>query len=392
LGSFLVLCVFGFASKSQAQNIPYSLDTMQTPMPGGLVLQAVGTESGYYDTNPLLVTRGAKALWGSITSPEIIVSDKTPLTTFSSDTLVNSNNFNQSAFDSNDVHSKVSIRDQMQRWSAGFSGNVDYDTTRTSELSNYNFTVAPVRHLGETLTPDIGYNFLPTDKLDLAAGYTESQYSNSIFTNYSTSSVTPTYSHDFDQQNTGSIFLQAQQYRALSGPSNTIDTIGPAIGWQRAFTEQLTGKISVGYQEIHEYGSLIPHQAWTPQYNFYGDLTYKAAQDQFTASASRAEYPFGNGTEALLTQVTLGDTHKVNELFSIGVNAGYQTASYQFEAPGDLNSLISGGGNVTYHVTPKLDLSTTYQYRYENLVGTTSSAEDNVVLVSLSFKPGAWTY
>jgi hypothetical protein len=187
--------------------------------------------------------------------------------------------------------------------------------------------------------------------------------------------------------------MQAQQYRALSGPANTIDTIGPSIGWQRTFTERLTGKVAVGYQEMREYGALSgANQTWTPQYNFYGDLTYKGDQDQLKASASRAEYPFGNGTEALLTQFSVGDTHQINELFSIGANGSYQTASYQFDAPGNLDSITSASGNLTYHMTPQLDLSTSYQYRYENLVGVSSSAQDNVVMVSLSFKPDVWTY
>src|ERR1700733_11039433 len=69
-------------------------------LPGGLTVQAVGTETGTWESNPLLLTTGATALYGSITSPELIINDSTPTKKFMADTLINENQFNQSNFDS----------------------------------------------------------------------------------------------------------------------------------------------------------------------------------------------------------------------------------------------------------------------------------------------------
>src|ERR1700722_2828278 len=104
-------------------------------------IQAVLGETGSWDSNPLMQINGARSLYGSTTSPELIFSDNTPTIKFSADTLVNENLFNLSSFDSTDVHENVNFMDQgSPRWSYGGQAKLDYDTTRTSEVSNFNLT------------------------------------------------------------------------------------------------------------------------------------------------------------------------------------------------------------------------------------------------------------
>jgi len=391
------LCALGllaFASSAYAQNAAtvYTMDAPKYQVPGGLTAQAAATETGYYDSNPLLLTTGERSLWGSITSPEFIIGDKTPETTVASDTIFTRNTFNQTNFDSNDVHSKLNLAQQNDKWATSFLGNVDYDTTRTSELSVYNnLHTTPVRHLGESLNPQIAYSFLPTDKLSLLGNYSEAQYGNTVFTDYHSYSISPTYSHSFDERNLGFISLEAQRYQALDNGENINDTVGPSIGWQKTFTEQLSGKASVGFQETRQKTVTTPNPAWTAQYNYAGSLNFRGDQDLISANASRSEYPFGNGTEALLTQLTLSETHALNPLFSLGAQGSYEFASYQASSAGSLQSLASGTGNVTYHMTDQVDLTATYEYEYETLIGNSNSAQKNIGLLSISYHPTPWT-
>jgi hypothetical protein len=396
------LALFGVAAclliagtqKASAQSTQYAMDAPSYTAPGGLTLQALGTESFSYNSNPLLLTTGAKSLWGSITSPEMLWVDKTPTSSILSDTVFSSNNFNQSDFNSNDVHSKLSTATQTEQWNASFLGSVDYDTTRTSEISVYNnLRPTPVRHLGENLTPEIGYSFLPTDTVSLTGGYSESQYASSVFTDYHTYSITPSYTHNFDPMNAGVVSFEAQRYQALQGPNSITDTVGPTIGWKKTFTEQLSGTANIGIQETRQQNPGQPQSGWTQDVNYLGSLIYNGEQDLVNATASRSEYPFGNGTEALLTNLSLSETHALNPLFSISGLGNYQSATYQSTATGDLKSLAAGSANVTYHMTAHLDLTATYEYQYETLEGGGSnSARNNMGLLSLTYRPTAWTF
>ena len=359
--------------------------------PGGLSVAAVGTETGYFDTNPLLLTSGAKSLFGSITTPELVVNDVTPTTTIYSDTLVNANVFNQSNFNSNDVHSVLNLTNQTERWGTGLLGQLDYDTTRSSELSNYNFQVNPVRHFGGEVAPQVSYNILPTDKILVQGAYQTSQYDGHTFIDYNTISATPTYTHAFDEMNSGVVTLQAQRYTATSGPSDQVDTIGPTIGWIGILTPQIRANANVGVQVTQQTGAQIMDSGWQTNYIFSGGLAFKGEQDDATVNATRSQYPFGNGTEALLTTLTAADTHAINRLFSVGGGLSYQSADYESAAIGNLKSLFAGTGNIAYHATDQIDVTAQYQYRRETLDGTGSDATENMATLSLTYHPKAWT-
>ena len=387
--------VFGslaYATSAQAQSTQYAMDSTTYVMQGGLTAQAIGTETAYYDSNPLLLTTGARGLWGSVTSPELVLGDKTQISTIASDTIFINNNFNQSAFDSNDVHSKLNVSKQLEHWSTSFQGTLDYDTTRTSELSNYNHVnTAPVRHLGESLSPQISYNFLSTDKLSLAGNYSESQYANTVFTNYNSYSISPSYSHTFDPLNIGVLSLEAQRYNALNNGKNLTDTVGPSIGWQKIFSERLNGTVNVGFQETRQETAPTPNPLWQTQYNYSGALHYTDIQDLMIANVSRSQYPFGNGTEALLTQFSLSETHDITPLFSLNALGSYQSATYQSNANGNIQSITTGSGGLIYHATDCWDFTATYEYQQETLIGATTGAQKNIGMLSIAYHPQAWT-
>lgn len=387
-GILVLACV----TAAQAQDILYEPDEkIAAEMPGGLMAQAIGTQSAYFDSNPLFLTAGAKSLWGSITSPELIVNDTTPLATIRSDTILTSNNFNQSAFDSNDIHSKLNLTDQIQRWGMGLQGNVDYDTTRTSEMSNYgNLPLVPARHFGGTVAPQISYNFLPTDKLGLSGSYTSSHYDSAAFTDYEVFSASPSYTHQFDPLNSGSFSVQAQRFRATEGTLNVVDTIGPSIGWRTQLTPQMKATASVGYDEARQETAQNPNASWTPQLNFAFGFNFKGIQDVIAADASRAEYPFGNGAEAFLTQVSLNDTRAISPAFAIGVGGNYQSAEYQSNAFGNLQSLAGGHASLIWHATNRLDVTTSYQYQHETLTDVSEGIQNHVGMMSVAYRPQAW--
>src|ERR1700742_4177117 len=88
---------------------PYGINNKLDPtdVPGGVNLQFVGSETGSWESNPLmLINNTNKSLYGSITTPELTFTDKTPTSLLNADVQLVENIFNQSNFDSTDLHGK----------------------------------------------------------------------------------------------------------------------------------------------------------------------------------------------------------------------------------------------------------------------------------------------
>ena len=350
------------------------------------VLQTNIGESGSWESNPLMLINGARALYGSTTSPELIFSDNTPTIKFSADTLVNENLFNLSNFDSTDVHETVSFNDQpTPRWTYGAQAKVDYDTTRTSEPANFNAVTSPVRHLGIAGTPQISFNPTPVDKFALTGTAQTSQYDNNTsFQDYNLYSVDPTYTRAIDPLDSAIAGVEVQRYITTSGLATRTDAISPSIGWQKSLTPRLSATASVGPQFSRQVGGGISTD-WQLSYNFSADVTYKGIQDTTDFIASRNQYPFANGSDALSTILSVTEKHAINALLTANIGGVYQTADYP-TTPGPLsfNSQITGNAGLTYHATEHVDVNGSYQYRYETFTGTSLNAQDNLVMVGVA--------
>lgn len=354
-------------------------------------MQTAIRQSVRMDSNPLFVTTAIKPLWGSITSPELIFGGKTELTSLRSDTVFTSSNYNQSIFSSNDVSSKLDFMAKVQRWAAGIKAKVDYDSTLTSEITNFNnLSTKPVRHVAYTLAPEVSYKFLPTDRIVLGAEYSASEYEVSSFTNSEVVGMNLAYDHDFDQMNTGSFIIKAQRFRATTGSSNIVDSIGPSVGWRAILTERLTGKATMGVQMVRQKTPAITDPTWRTRLAFSTELGYKDDQNTAVLKASRSQFSFGNGSEAFLTQVSLRNAYDINEKLTVGADLSYKTADYPSNANGNLDSLATAAGTIAYHVTEHIDIAGNYQYQHESVIGRATTAHRNIAMLSIVYRPNGW--
>ncbi len=352
----------------------------------GLTVQGIFSETPSYDSNPLLLTSGAKPLYGSTTSPELILNSSTQSLQVNADTLVNANAFNQIAFNSVDLHSSASVRGEGELWSAGIAEKTDFDTTRTSELSNFDLTTRPFRHLGFEVDPEVSFNPDPIDKVSLAGSYALSQYQNTVFSDFDLYSIAPTYVHNFDPLNAGVFTVQAQHYNTTDNARNTTDTVGPSIGWISALTPEIAAKITFGAQTSRQTQAGTPSSGWDLQYIFSGDLTFKGERQTAEVVASRAEYPYGNGSEALLTSVLATETYRLNEVLAFNCGAGFESSEYQVDQTGNLQSEWTANLGFTYAVNDQMNVTTAYQFRYETLQNIAPRAEEHVLTVSLAYR------
>ncbi len=361
------------------------------PVAGDWTLEALIAETGSYSSNPLMAPTGAKSLYGSTTTPEAILTKRTPTTSVKVDTKIEQNIFDLRKFNSTDLRALAALAKSNQRWSASLQSKVDFDTTRTSELTTYGLSPVLSRHLGLSFLPQISFSPSAVDTYTLGGSAAFSQYGKDVFTNYRTLSLSPSYTHRFDPLNAGIFALQAQQYQTTRNNAVRINSFGSTIGWQAILTPRLTASAAVGAQTSRQFAYDRPVDDWRLEYIFSGDLSFKGIQDTLTFSTARAQSPYGNGTEALQTSFGLKEKHKLNPSVTLDFGARYLTAEYQAQTAGDLKDFAAGTVGAAYHVTETFDLTASYQYRYETLTSGAKDVQDHSMMIGLVYHPNMWT-
>lgn len=356
--------------------------------PGGFSAETRGTETLSYDSNPLRTVTGSQDLFGSTTSPQLILRYKTPLSEIEADTKVDANYYNHSAFNSVDLHEKLTLSRSNERWTASVRGLIDYDTTRSSEITNYGLNIPKVRSTRLSAAPQILFRQDERNSWKLDAKVEDTTYNNNAYTDYSIYSISPSYEHSFDRYNKGQISVRAQHYQTNSGVDQQSDSFGPTLGWTAIFSDKLSAHAEAGIQSIEKSGA---NQAGTDgvNYVFSGNVKYHGVQDDLSLNASRALQPFGNGTETLLTSFGVRERHAINEKFSLNANAVYQLADYDKPPGVNLDHGYTLGGGMAYKIIETVDLNADYRFRSEDLTNA-GTVDEHVVMLGLTLHP-AWS-
>jgi len=358
-----------------------------------LSVQTLLKQSFQHDSNPLMVTSGARAVYGSVTSPELIVNSDTASAHADLDSRIDANKFDVKGFDSVDLHSTGHLTGGTQTWQSAMIATLDYDTTRTSEVAASGINVAGVRHTGLSLQPQETVSISQTDQMQMSGSYQRSLYKNlTQYTNYEVYGLSPTYQHGFDELNTGFLQVQAGRYQTISGASITIDNIGPTIGWTRHFSERLNGTASVGEQKMYfRYDPSLRQPDTTSTGKTYGlTLNFQGQQDTMQFGVNRQPSPNANGSESETTTFSLNETHMVTPRLELDLLSSYQSYDYSGGTPqsGVQTSYISLAPKLLYHLTQSLSSDVTYQYRRKE-IATGQTAQSNAVMLNLTYKPVA---
>ena len=358
--------------------------------PSGLSAEINATQSATYDSNPLRLTHGETSLYGSTTSPELVLRKKTPTSLVESTTRVDANVYDHSEYNSVDMHEKLSLGRENQRWSATLNGNVDYDTTRTSELTNYALNLPMVRSTRISAAPQISYHINPRDALVLYSSAMTASYDNRAYTNYNFYQISPGIQHQFDPQNTGSMTLNGQRYETARGKSSSSDSIGPSIGWTTILTPRLTVTANAGAQSTQNNGANKGADSSSWNYVFAGGVTYHGTQDTLDFTAKRAREPFGNGTETLLDTFAVDGKHALNQKIELNGLAKYQSANYSTQPGINLDSGVTLGTGIAYRVVDDIALTADYKFRDESLTNLSGHVEQHIVMLGVSLHP-SWS-
>jgi hypothetical protein len=370
--------------------------------PAPLSVEGQVTQIFQYDSNPLLVNGGARPVVGSTTEPEFTLTGATPTLRLDWDTRLDVNEFDRSRFSSTDVHTTARGTATGETMFAKLTAGFDYDTTRTSELTTSGFNVAGVRHDGLNLAPEIGAGLTPTDKILFDAGYQRATYDDTLlFTNYQLFSANPSFIHNFTDDDSGLVILQASRFETLTGVPGKEESVGAGLGWQSQISPRLNASISGGGDWTSSSsagdGFFQPASSKRTIGYFYNlGLAYAGEQDSFHLSASRGLLPEGVAVETVQTSLRFDATHAFSPRIHASVSATYQKNSYS-GSDGGVGASFFGGtaqyveanASVSYQVTETVSLVPSIRYRDKEFVDGTTPANSRAALVTLVFKPRA---
>jgi hypothetical protein len=355
-----------------------------------VTVQLKAQESYEQDDNPLLLSNGATTLFGFVTQPEAIVNDDTPLVHLDLDSRLDINEFNEPHFNSTDAHDAFHSTYKGETTQFGIDGNVDYDTTRTSELTTSGINLAGIRHMGLTFSPHAVANLTPVDQALLNVSYNDTRYFNTrSYTNYSYLVASPMIQHSFDGLDIGSAGLQATEYATSEGPPISIYTVGPQFGWTRNFSQRLTATATAGAIATD---SIVQNRApgtgqLSYDYTYSLDLAFTGLQDTIHLTASRNPTPQGNGTESLQSSYGLTEKHSVTTRTDLSLSLQFITSEYAQKLNGTQQDFISISPVLTYHLTREWDVSSEFRYRRQDVVGGSVPGTSDAVLVHLVYTP-----
>lgn len=341
---------------------------------------------GVWDTNPLMVSRNAETVYGSTTTPELTLRSETERNEIFLSGWVDQNFFNRSRYNSTDLHGAAGFNRRNEQWEAGLKTNIDYDTTRTSEITNFGLDVGSVRHFKYEISPEIAFSPTARDKFALGASFQKSIYEGDLYSDYTNASLSPSYSRSLTPITSGVLAFQAQRYQSERDPKRRVDSVGPTLGFITKLTPQFSLRGDAGAQTSQQKGSSVTNTDWKWNYIYSTDIRYEDEQTDITIKASRQRQPFGNGTDSLLTAFTLDGKRDMNADFSINFAASYRFADYEEDPGSNLDKMATGRLGVAYHLTQELDLTGSYEYRKEWLTKNYGTAEQNLGRVGILFR------
>lgn len=345
------------------------------------------SETGVWDSNPLMRRDHVTELYGATTAAKLDVEQLTPTADFVGGASVENNIFDQHEFDSTDFHGKLKLAKRTERLEVALAGAGDYDTTRTSEVSNLGDESATARHLGYNAAPSVRYALSQLSSVSLAGQYLKSSYDEDSHTDYHTLSLTPEYERYFTERYAGLLSLNARRYETDEGVDRRVDSVGPAVGIVAKLSEQWTGDARIGQEASREEraGTVVQDWSWSSVYS--ANFAFKGEQDQLRLSSTRAQQSYSNGTDTLLTTFDFDGTRKINELFSVNVGLTYQFSDDEQSDSNRLDVLCSGKAGVTYHITEALGLTSSYRYKHETYTQADGAARQNIVRLGLTYRP-----
>ncbi|PJB70856.1 MAG: hypothetical protein CO093_06890 [Alphaproteobacteria bacterium CG_4_9_14_3_um_filter_47_13] len=347
------------------------------------------SETIIWDSNPLMLVEGESDIWGSETRASLELGRETQNAALKAELAATHNQFNEASFNSNDLSLGAGIKKNTELWELSLESALDYDTTRTGEITTFGRNPRTNRRLTWRMEPDIAYSLSPRSKLALHGSWLERSYEDSAFlTDYRTTSLVPSFVHSLSPLQIVSVSFQAQRYSSLENSDQKVDSLGPSLGWQYRFRPEFSIGLSAGVLGSKFDGYPLADDSWEYNPVYSGEFEYMGQRNQSVLGLSKTRQPFANGTEANLISARIENKFSINPKWNLNMNAVYQKTEQTAGSTDDLDTAREESIALVYDATDRWDFSLSQKYRQEELTENRGEAERSIARVSLTYSFG----
>lgn len=285
-----------------------------------------------------------------------------------------------------------------ERLSSGLAFNFTQDTTTTSEAEDTGLVRVRTNRTSKNVSPSLSYALTDRDTLSASFSWTDVAYEETVtraFTDYEYLNLSGVWQRQFSETSVLFATLFVSRFKTPQTEGET-DSIGFQAGFERAFTETLSGRVAVG--AIHSEFEFL-ERIIIPPFIFVrpaesddtGVLLDFSLTKRFEVSSVTVSYvssvsPSGRGAQQSQDRWKLLGNYRINERLTALLDVEYLVSESQSAGVG------SPALDRTYwRAEPRLrwrwteNWSVVGAYRYVNQEYDTApdAADSNAVTVSL---------
>ena len=403
--------------------LPILLCACSTSMAFNYSLQPVISASERYTSNIYMTNQPHQDNWITKVSPGVNFGLRNEDVQLTSNFTFNQLFYtNQSSLDINEQLFSLGYNHRKDRWQWGLDGSFNNQSSLSSSYSNQGtvlgYTLKQVMVKQLNIAPSLTYALSELSSATLNYTYTQATYdknTNSYLSNYDYQQVSGTYNYLYTVNNKLNLTLSGSQYnKPLSNSSYSIVTNNDqaSLGWQHTFPKQWVSYLSVGmnYSQSDltsgDFRQLAQNIFYDPNKGLVTNQHYSTKSTTGVGQIYQAsiQKTFERGTISLVgsqnqtpttqglqtqTQISVNPSYTINERWNTGLSASYAI----YKMPTQINGYsldrdyTSISPNINWRWTPEINIGLSYTYREQVYKNNTYSAQDNGLLLQLTYQP-----
>lgn len=338
-----------------------------------------------WESNPMMLSSTAEDLYGSSTTADFTATTVSPLWELDFNGTTTQNIFNQSRLNSTDLSGGIDLKGKTLNTKVGLSAEVSKETTRTSEISNFGRSLTAIDRLRYRTMPYINVRLNPSYEWGLASSYLKTEYDSDAYVNYQKGNILPSLTYHYSEDLDYILRVDYGQYHADNLLKSRIDTYALTLGAKYQLTPQMTATARGGYNLSKTREKYLTEQDWKRDLVYEASMAFQGEQNQIRLILNREQQPYADGTETLLTTMSLNASQQLNKSFNINGTALYQDAGAS--SASTLKHKLVGRIGLEYEVLSDLSLDISYQYHRENYNDGTKDAQNNTGMLTMTWRP-----
>lgn len=304
----------------------------------------------------------------------------------------------ESNFDTNDQRVLLDSEYRTMNGSWGLVGEVNRDSTRTSEIRDTGRFEDIARKELYRVAPSRSHILSPNDVVEIGGAASAVRYNTSLLTDYNSYAVSGLWAHQLNRVDLIQTNVFGNYFETQTANETESRLVGGTVQWQHSMSERLSTSIGGGPRYVETESPRLVNgaiQRTTESsigYLVNGGITYEIDQrTRFDGTVSRTIEPSGGGEPLERTSAEINLRWQFDQEFWFGLNSLFQFS----EEPTDGTSLdrtyFGIAPSVSWNITRDWALTTTYRFRTQKQENE-SAAYGNSFFVSLSYQFDQWTF